>query len=141
MTIVKNCFLSILIIFITSTYIYATDYRYEQDSRIRTYEYNPNAIYPIVLHYGFQSHLEFANGEEPQTISLGESYAWKITRIANRLFIKPLEKNIRTNMTIITNKRTYQFDLIGKEMSRAEEKNLVYVIRFNYPKYTYEYKQ
>jgi type IV secretion system protein VirB9 len=104
------------------------------DNRIKTYIYNPNEVYLLVLHFGYQSHIEFAKGEEIQTISLGDSYAWKITPLANRLFIKPLEKNMRTNMTIITNKRTYQFDIVSQELEMGEEKDLVYVIRFYYPK-------
>jgi type IV secretion system protein VirB9 len=104
------------------------------DNRIKTYIYNPNEVYLLVLHFGFQSHIEFAKNEEVQTITLGDSYAWKITPLANRLFIKPLEKNIRTNMTIITNKRTYQFDIVAKELEDDEDKDLVYVIRFYYPK-------
>lgn len=104
------------------------------DNRIKTYIYNPNEVYLLVLHFGFQSHIEFAKNEEIQTITLGDSYVWKITPLANRLFIKPLEKNIRTNMTIITNKRTYQFDIVAKELEDGEEKDLVYAIRFYYPK-------
>lgn len=105
------------------------------DNRIKTYIYNPNEVYLLVLHFGFQSHIEFAKGEEIQAISMGDSYAWKISPLGNRLFIKPLEKNIRTNMTIITNKRTYQFDIVSKELSLDEdEKDLVYVVRFYYPK-------
>lgn len=49
-------------------------------------------------------------------------------------FIKPMEKNIRTNMTIITNKRTYQFDIVSKELEDENDKDLVYVVRFQYPK-------
>lgn len=105
------------------------------DNRIKTYIYNPNEVYLLVLHYGFQSHIEFGKGEEINTISLGDSYAWKISPLGNRLFIKPLEKNIRTNMTIITSKRTYQFDLVAKNIEEDEdERDLVYVIRFYYPK-------
>ncbi len=105
------------------------------DNRIKTYIYNPNEVYLLVLHYGFQSYIEFSNNEEINTISLGDSYAWKITPLGNRLFIKPLEKNIRTNMTIITSKKTYQFDLVAKEVEDGDdEKDLVYVIRFYYPK-------
>jgi type IV secretion system protein VirB9 len=105
------------------------------DNRIKTYIYNPNEVYLLVLHFGFQSHIEFAKEEEIQTISLGDAYAWTISPLGNRLFIKPLEKNIRTNMTIITNKRTYQFDIVSKELGLEEdEKDLVYVVRFYYPK-------
>lgn len=104
------------------------------DNRIKTYIHNPNEVYLLVLHFGFQSSIEFAKNEEIQNIVLGESYAWKMTPLANRLFIKPLEKNIRTNMTIITNKRTYQFDIVSKELEEGRAKDLVYVVRFYYPK-------
>ncbi|MCC2646158.1 MAG: Type secretion system protein VirB9 [Rickettsiaceae bacterium] len=104
------------------------------DNRIKTYIYNPNEIYLLVLHFGFQSHIEFAKGEEIETLSLGDTYAWKLTPLGNRLFIKPMEKNIRTNMTIITNKRTYQFDLVAKDLDDEDEKDLVYLVRFFYPK-------
>ncbi|MGI4775436.1 MAG: TrbG/VirB9 family P-type conjugative transfer protein [Janthinobacterium lividum] len=113
---------------------YGTDLPLTTDSRIKTYIYNPNEVYLFVLHYGFQSHVEFAKSEEIQTITLGDSYSWKVTPLANRLFIRPMEKNIRTNMTVITNKRTYQFDIVARELDEGEEKDLVYVIRFYYPK-------
>ena len=45
-----------------------------------------------------------------------------------------MERDIRTNMTIITDKRTYQFDIVSKELEDGKEKDLVYVIRFQYPK-------
>ena len=92
------------------------------DSRIKTYIYNPNEVYLLVLHYGFQSHIEFAKNETIETITLGESFAWKLTPLGNKLFIKPMEKNIRTNMTIITNKRTYQFDIVSKELEDENDK-------------------
>lgn len=103
------------------------------DSRIKTYIYSPNEVFLLVLHYGFQSHIEFSKGEVIDTITLGDTYAWKIAPIDNRLFIRPMEKNIRTNMTIITNKKTYQFDLVAKELEDGEEKDLVYLVRFYYP--------
>ncbi len=103
------------------------------DSRIKTYIYSPNEVFLLVLHYGFQSHIEFSKGEIIDTITLGDTYAWKIVPIDNRLFIRPMEKNIRTNMTIITNKKTYQFDLVAKELEDGEEQDLVYLVRFYYP--------
>ena len=104
------------------------------DRRIKTYVYSPNEVFLLVLHYGFQSHIEFGKNETIETINLGDSFAWKITPLDNRLFIKPMERNIRTNMTIITNKKTYQFDLVSKELESGDEKDLVYVVRFQYPK-------
>ena len=124
-----------LAMFLTTNASFAngSDIPLTTDSRIKTYIYSPNEVYLLVLHYGFQSHIEFAKGENIDTITLGDTYAWKITPLENRIFIKPMEKNIRTNMTIITNKRTYQFDLVAKELEDGDEKDLVYVVRFYYP--------
>jgi type IV secretion system protein VirB9 len=134
-TFIARCALALLLAMMpASSMAFDDDLPITTDNRIKTYIYNPNEVYLLVLHFGYQSHIEFAKGEEIQTISLGDSYAWKITPLANRLFIKPIEKNMRTNMTIITNKRTYQFDIVSQELEFGEEKDLVYVIRFYYPK-------
>jgi type IV secretion system protein VirB9 len=133
--IIARFFLLILLTFIsTISYAYDEDIPITTDSRIKTYIYSPNEVYLLVLHYGFQSHIEFAKDEKIETITLGDSYAWKVTPLGHRLFIKPMEKNIRTNMTIITSIRTYQFDIVAKELDGGDEKDLVYVIRFHYPK-------
>lgn len=133
--IVVRIFLALLLIF-SSTIgnAYSGDDPLTTDSRIKTYIYSPNEVFLLVLHYGFQSHIEFGKNESIETITLGDSFAWKITPLDNRLFIKPMERNIRTNMTIITNKKTYQFDLVAKELESGDEKDLVYVVRFQYPK-------
>ncbi len=125
---------AIALILMTSVVSFADeDLSITTDSRIKTYVYSPNEVYLLVVHSGFQSQIEFAKGEEIHTISLGDSYAWKITPLGNRLFVKPLEKNIRTNMTILTNKRTYQFDIVARELDGDDDKDLVYVLRFYYP--------
>ena len=108
-----------------------------KDSRIKEYIYSPNDIYLLQLNYGYQSQIEFQKNEVIQTISIGDTYSWKVTPLGNILFINPMEKNMRTNMTIITNKRTYQFDLLSKEMDKDNINELVYVIRFYYPKKKY----
>ena len=118
-----------LVVFISSAnaamYDDSDDIALTTDSRIKTYIYSPNEVYLLVLHYGFQSNIEFSKGETVDTITLGDSYLWKITPLGNKLFIKPMEKNIRTNMTIITNKRTYQFDIVAKELLEGDDKDLV----------------
>ncbi len=103
------------------------------DNRVKTYVYNENEIYPLVIFYGYQTSIEFAHGEEVVTISMGDTYAWQITPVGRRLFVKPLEENMHTNMTILTNKRAYQFDLFSKKADGEFNKELVYVMRFYYP--------
>nr|WP_194966463.1 TrbG/VirB9 family P-type conjugative transfer protein [Rickettsia endosymbiont of Cardiosporidium cionae] len=102
------------------------------DYRIKKYIYNQDEVYLIVLHSGFQSYIEFEKNEFVKTLTLGDTYSWKITPLDNKLFIKALEKYIKTNMIVITNKRTYQFDLVSKELVEGREQDLVYVIRFSY---------
>lgn len=127
-------FFLIVAIFFTGFTVKAIDVRsLTTDHRIKTYVYSPYEVYLLVLHFGFQSNIEFAKGEEIKTITLGDTFAWKITPLENRLFVRAMEKNIRTNMTVITNKRTYEFDIVAKELEEGEKKDLVYVIRFFYP--------
>lgn len=131
----RNIFISLLLICTSFNSLgFENDSLLTTDSRIKTYTYNQNEVYLLTLHYGFQSHIEFAKNETIETLTVGDSYSWKIKPLGNRLFIKPMERNIHTNMTIITNKRTYQFDLVAKEFDQGDEGDLVYVVKFHYPK-------
>ena len=103
------------------------------DSRIKTLVYNPNEVYQLKFHYGYQSYIEFAEDEEIEMISIGESFAWRLTPAGKRLFVRPLEVAAHTNMTIITNKRTYQFDIRSGEYNGRADEELVYIVRFYYP--------
>jgi len=103
------------------------------DNRVKTYVYNENEVYRLVIFYGYQTSIEFANGEEVVNISTGDSYAWQMNPVGRRIFIKPLEENMHTNMTILTNKRAYQFDLFSKKAESEFDPELVYVMRFYYP--------
>lgn len=103
------------------------------DSRIKTLVYNENEVYQLTFHYGYQSFIELSDDEEIELISLGESFPWRMTPSGKRLFIRPLEIDSRTNMTIITTKRTYQFEIISKEYSGRADEELIFSIRFFYP--------
>lgn len=107
------------------------------DRRIKTYVYNGNEVFLLLVKSGFQSSVEFEKGEEIRTMSLGDAYSWNLTPVENVLFIKPLEDDVRTNMTIITNRRTYQFDVASYEGNDEEyNEDMSYVVRFYYPKPT-----
>ena len=104
------------------------------DSRVKTFVYNENDVYTILTHYGYQSNIEFDQKETVKTVSVGDRVAWQIIPAGRRLFIKALEENAHTNMTVVTNKRAYQFDLraSGNQPLHPTEE-LVYVVRFFYP--------
>ena len=125
--------LSICIVFSLSVFAHAHESPIPSDSRIRTFIYSPDEVFRIVVHYGYQTSIEFEEGEEIQHYSLGNDYAWHLTPLGNRLFIKPLEENILTNITILTNKRAYHIEVQSKLLSYTVDEELVYVVRFFYP--------
>jgi type IV secretion system protein VirB9 len=103
------------------------------DSRIKTFVYSENEVFPIVLTYGYQTSIEFMDDEVIQTYSIGNNFAWQISPSNQTLFIKPLEENINTNMTVITNKRRYYFELYSNLSNGSPDEETAYVIRFFYP--------
>lgn len=103
------------------------------DSRIRTVRYSPNEVFQFVGHYGYQSTIEFEESEKILTVSVGDSLAWMLNPSGNRLFLKPIEQNALTNMTVITDKRSYLFELHASETDSIRDSNLIFVLRFVYP--------
>lgn len=103
------------------------------DSRIRTVRYSPDEVYQFIGHYTYHSIIEFESDEEIQTVSVGDSIAWLLNPSGNRLFLKPIEQNALTNMSVLTNKRTYLFELHAEEASDIRDPGMVFVLRFIYP--------
>ena len=103
------------------------------DSRIRTVRYSPNEVYQFIGHYGYQSAIEFEADEQIQTVSIGDSVSWMVNPAGNRLFLKPIDQNALTNMTVITNKRSYLFELHAEETQDIRDREMVFAMRFIYP--------
>ena len=103
------------------------------DSRLRTYTYQPERVYSFTGHYTYQSRIDLDPNEEIASISLGDSTRWMIEPVGHRLFIKPIEFDATTNMTIITDKRTYYFELYAEEADGIDDPDLVFAAKFLYP--------
>lgn len=104
------------------------------DSRIKTFVYNANEVFNVTTHYGYQSNIEFGARESIETVSLGDRVGWQIIPSGRRLFIRAMEENAHTNMTVITNQRAYQFDLRSSDADAVfGSEELTYVVRFFYP--------
>lgn len=103
------------------------------DFRLRTVRYSPNEVFKFTGHYGYQSSIEFSPEETIQTVSIGDSIAWMVDPAKDRLFIKPIEQDAMTNMTVITDKRTYHFELHAMETEDIQDQSMVFVMRFVYP--------
>ena len=99
------------------------------DQRIKQVAYDPNQVYELMGTYGYQTTIEFASDEQIKVRTLGDSIAWQTVINGSRLFVKPVEPNAATNMTIITNKRTYFFKL----NSTAKQRDMTFLVRFIYP--------
>lgn len=102
------------------------------DHRVRTVMYQPDEVYKFTGHYRYQTSIEFGRDEEIKTISMGDSTAWMVNPSGYRLFLKPVEQDATTNMTLITNKRTYLFELHASETDDINDPNMVFVMRFVY---------
>lgn len=102
-----------------------------QDQRIITRFYDPGRIVTLAARSGIQSTIAFGDDERIENVALGDSAAWQVTpnKRASLLFVKPMSAPARTNMTVVTDRRTYLFDL-----SAGAKNAPVYMLRFTYPK-------
>lgn len=100
------------------------------DSRVRQVMFDSNQVYELVGTYGYQTSVEFAPDELVKVVTLGDSIAWQSVPYQNRIFIKPVEPDAVTNMTVITDKRTYYFKLNSAKTSGA---SLTFNVKFMYP--------
>lgn len=99
------------------------------DYRVKQVTYDPNQVFQLTGTYGYQTAIEFAHTETIKVVTLGDSIAWQTVPYRNRLFIKPVEARAKTNMTVITDKRTYFFKLDSTHSSV----DMTYLVRFYYP--------
>jgi type IV secretion system protein VirB9 len=100
------------------------------DPRITTHFYEPSSIVTLRGHAGIESTIAFAPDERIENIAVGNSATWQVTpnKRANLLFVKPVGARAHTNMTVITDQRTYLFDLVASTAAAP-----VYMLRFSYP--------
>jgi type IV secretion system protein VirB9 len=105
------------------------------DPRIRVVAYDPNEVVELRAAIGYQMTLEFGPGERIENVSIGDGLGWQVTpnHKANLLFLKPLDVNSATDMTVITNLRRYVFDLSARRPAKHGDRSLIYRLRFEYP--------
>ncbi|MGB3470213.1 MAG: TrbG/VirB9 family P-type conjugative transfer protein [Erythrobacter sp.] len=102
----------------------------EADSRIITRVFDEGAIVTIRGKVKVQTTVKFAEDEQIENVAIGDSRAWQVqpNKAQSILFVKPLAPSATTNMTVVTNKRTYLFDLVSSPRNSP-----VYVMQFRYP--------
>ena len=103
------------------------------DPRIKTMTYGPDQVYKYTGYLKYQTSMELAPGETVQTITLGDPTGWRINPSGNKVFMKPIDVDVTTNMMMITNKRTYLFELRAEEVKDIGDPRLTWILRFVYP--------
>lgn len=101
-----------------------------RDTRLVSHRYSSEEVVRIEGRAGVQATIMFADDEHIENVAIGNSNTWQVTpnKRANLLFVKPLDGRARTNMTVVTDRRSYYFDLVA-----APASNALYVLRFTYP--------
>lgn len=99
------------------------------DPRIATRAFEPATV--VVVHgaANVETTVAFADDERIENVAVGDSAKWQVTpnKRANLLFLKPSGPRARSNMTVVTDQRTYLFDLVSGGPAP------VYMLRFTYP--------
>jgi type IV secretion system protein VirB9 len=105
--------------------------RAPKENRIVKYTYSPDVIFRIVTSSKRHTHLELGEDEGVEEIPvIGESAQWRVTGGPRNLYIKPLRDDLETSFTVVTEKRTYQFQLIS---GSPDEAGLMQKVSFIYP--------
>jgi type IV secretion system protein VirB9 len=103
------------------------------DPRIRTILYNPREVVTLTGQIGYQMVVQFGSDERIENISIGDAQSWQVTpnRKADLLFLKPIDRHPSTNMTVVTNLRRYNFELVSVDGTLHRPQT--YDVRFLYP--------
>jgi len=104
------------------------------DKRIQYVTYNNDDVVIVKTKLGYATVIQLEKGEhlnaDEAALAIGDKEAWTIAVRENNILIKPIDEFPQTNINIISNKRSYSFELV-----EAKNKDDVsYYVRFKYPK-------
>lgn len=107
---------------------------FPKDSRIRSFTYDEHEVYRLDTYMRFITSIEFAPGENIESVQVGDSESWQIVRLdrGDVLSVKPLIEGAYTNMTVYTDLRPYTFELRARQ-GQVGSPNLNYRVSFRYP--------
>jgi type IV secretion system protein VirB9 len=103
------------------------------DGRVRAALYDGEQVYRLRGFVGYQIDIEFEAGEAFVGLGAGDIEGLSYFGQDNHLFLKPKAARVATNLTVLTNRRHYQFDYVA--LSRHPDLNdpdVIFVLRFIY---------
>lgn len=104
------------------------------DTRIRVAPYSAEEVYQLYGYVGYQIDVEFARDEAFLGLAAGDVDGISFQAKGNHLFLKPRVARVQTNLTVLTNRRQYEFEysvLPGPPDPGLGE--VIYALRFTYP--------
>ena len=112
----------------------------EKDNRIQYVEYDTDNVVRIRAKVGYTVTVQLDKGESAEhgVVVSGNKQGWAMETKGNNLIFKPAaEQGLNTNLTVITNRRTYVFDLGLAGCYNKKGKKIceppTYLLRFTYP--------
>lgn len=101
------------------------------DPRIQSVLYDANQVVQLQVATGYQLTVEFAPDERIENVAVGDSGAWQVTpnKRGDRLFIKAVGQGVTTNLTVVTDARTYAIEL---SPLFGPLPTMAYTVRFRY---------
>lgn len=104
------------------------------DGRVRTAAYDGDEVYRLRGFVGYQIDLEFEAGETFVGLGAGDIEGLSFVGQDNHLFLKPKAAKVATNLTVLTNRRHYQFDYSAASRPPGlDDREVIYALRFTYP--------
>jgi type IV secretion system protein VirB9 len=84
------------------------------DSRVRVFAYSRDVVYTLPVTVGMHTHIELGPDEVlTEKPKLGETVQWSVSGNEKNLYVKALKERTSTSMTLVTDKRSYQFELVA----------------------------
>lgn len=106
------------------------------DPRITYYTYSPDRVFPVHTELGLATIIQFekderiqVDGDDSTALGFGDAKAWTVGVRGNGILMKPKADYPSTNILVVTNKRTYAFEV----KVTPEGKKPTYIVRFRYP--------
>lgn len=102
------------------------------DPHLQSIDYDATQIVQLFGAPGYQMTVELSPDEQIQNVSIGDPAAWQVSvnHAGDHLFIKPVQAEVPTNMTVITTVRVYNFDLYALSGPASD---MPYHVTFRYP--------
>jgi type IV secretion system protein VirB9 len=107
------------------------------DARVREVPYEADQVVRLQGQVGYALELVFEPGEAFVGLASGDLTGMDFTAQGEHLFLKPTAVVVSTNLTVLTDRRTYRFDYAAHGSSTegrpSDRTDVVYVVRFTYP--------